>query len=651
MIVNLIICAIIIAGLIYSFNRYMKVAPEEENESNNTEDEEEITLEFMKKEVAGAFSRTLRQNFNDGNLSRRELEQKQKKKTALSTSINRAAYGDESSKKIIINYIKQLLLDQKYDIEHNMYKIMPLNRPGRLSSTDKTNIILYLYMQKYWLDALEKLFTEFDLANATEERKGMTYNIVTAQRMNEVYDTVMRGESSLGNVEITFEDAINIIAQKLFDRLYGFSAVDLLYELTVDEIDCGVSGIPKNSFTVKTAEHNLPYSYESVWILMHGRNIHMECLAFDSQDDFKRVCNNIYCYDPPYPLTQENGAVIATTSIGARILVFCPPFADSYGFTLRKYDSAPSTLLRYLLTDEMNVIPIVIMKWAMKGLLNTIISGQQATGKTTTLKSLISYLPTNYNLRIQEKQAEMNLRYTLPYSNIVAFQETATVSSQEGINITKKTNGGINIIGEIAEAIQAAFFVQTANVASYMAIGTHHGVDTDAVVDGISNNLVEPSVGLYQNADDAKRALSHILDIDSHMANDKGHRYNAYIAEVCPVGEEEYPSDIIKEDKSDIDKAAMDASAYMKKVTNAKPYKVNRLCEWRPVYDENNVRVGGKYVLLQTFSEEKEKEIKRYLPLDEEKRFDYDMEMLQRVQAGEKTAEVENWIEKSLSSF
>lgn len=653
MLVNAIISILLVAGIIYFIHRYTAsgnhLDDEELTSEKDNRNEFEMDIDYMTKEVADAFSRTLRQNFNDGNLSRRELEQKQKKRTALSSAINNAAYGDDDAKKFVKNSIKQLLLDPKYDIENNINRLIPFDRPARIWCTDKTNIILYLYSKRYWLEAVDMLFQEFHLTDPVEIN-GVFSNVVTKEKMNEIYEIVMSGKSSLGPIDLTFEDKIEIVSQKLFGRYIRFSAVDLLYDLTVDEIDVGVSGVPKNSYTVKTEKRNLPFSYESVWILYHGINIRMECLSFESQDDMIRVCKNIYNYKPPEPLTEENGAVIATTSTGGRIVVFRPEFADSWGFTLRKFDSAPSTLMKNLLHDDDKVIPIVIIKWIAKGLLNTIISGQQATGKTTLLKSFIGYLSIQYNLRIQEKQAEMNLRYTYPDRNIVSFQETASISAQEGLNIQKKTNGGINIIGEIAEAIQAAFFVQTANVASYMAIGTHHGIDTEHVIEGIGNNLLEPSVGLFQNEENAIKAVAAVLNIDIHMANDKGDRHLLYINEICPTTEEPYPSDKM-EDASLMDKAAADASKYMRKVTNPKPYEVHRLVHWEPKFDENGKKSGGKYILDAPFGSMMEEEIKRHLSIQEEKLFDFDMDMLHRVKSGDDSVEVQNWVEKSLSSF
>lgn len=658
MIGNAILSVVFIALCFYVIYHYLHSENEDAEESDKNE--YEINLDYMTEETSAALARTLRQSFNDGNLSRRELEQKQKMRSALSAAVTKAGYGDTDSKKIVIGHIRQLLVEPKYDIEGNINKLIPFNHPERIDISTKTNIILYLYEKNYWVEALDELFTEFHLMDAVEDKNGVVRHVVTKEKMNEVFQEVFRGNSSLGNVTLTMEDKIKIVAQRIFGRLIGLSAVDLLYGLSVDEIDVGNYGIPKNSFAIKADRKNLPYSYESVGILVHGLNIHLECLGFESQDDMVRVCKNIYNYDPPYQLSQEKGAVIATTSTGGRIVVYRPPFSDSWGFNLRRFDTTPSLKMMLLLRDLDHVIPIVIIKWVMRGLLNTLVTGQQATGKTTLLKSMLWYSPRQYNLRIQEKQMEMNLRYAYPDRNIVSFQETATLSSQDGINIQKKTNGGINVIGEIAEAAQAAFFIQTTNVGSYQGIGSHHGTTTDSAIAAIANNVMEPSVGLYQNEKNAIAAVAKALNIDIHMENDKGVRYNAYINEVIPTSEEPYPSESMGVDVTDLlscdqgerlgNIANADASAYMKKITSAKPYKIHALVKWEPDFDENGKKTGGRYVLLDTFSDYMTAQIKKHLSLDEEAVFDHDMDMLRRYQSGERTGEVGHWAEQSLAS-
>ena len=145
--------------------------------------------------------------------------------------------------------------------------------------------------------------------------------------------------------------------------------------------------------------------------MVSGINVHLECCSFESQAELERICNNIYKYEPTEVLSKQSGKVGGTMIDGSRINVARPPFGDSYQFYLRKFDSAPSIAPTKLVRDKNKVIPIVMMDWMIKGQRNTAITGCQGCGKTTWLKSVIRFIPTEFNLRIQELMGELNLRY------------------------------------------------------------------------------------------------------------------------------------------------------------------------------------------------------------------------------------------------
>jgi pilus assembly protein CpaF len=50
--------------------------------------------------------------------------------------------------------------------------------------------------------------------------------------------------------------------------------------------------------------------------------------------------------------------------------------------------------------------------------------------------------------------------------NILSFRETETISGQDGLDIQKKTDGTVNILGEVATDPVAAWMIQMAQVAS-----------------------------------------------------------------------------------------------------------------------------------------------------------------------------------------
>ena len=69
---------------------------------------------------------------------------------------------------------------------------------------------------------------------------------------------------------------------------------------------------------------------------------------------------------------------------------------------------------------------------------------------------------------------ELHLRARLPGRNIVSFKETEGVGIQEGLDFTKKTDGNVTILGEVATMQAVLFLVQIAQNASAFTLFTHH---------------------------------------------------------------------------------------------------------------------------------------------------------------------------------
>ena len=527
---------------------------------------------------------------------------------------------------------------------------------------------------------------------------GEEYYIVTREQIKLIYkclfetDPLMRKElglvtsKNLGIVTLTYEDKLEILAQKVFEKSQALGIVDLLNELNIDEIDGGVSGIPSGKIASKTKAQNTTYSWESVWIMVSGINIHLECCSFESQAELERICNNIYKYEPTEVLSKQNSKVGGTTIDGSRINVARPPFADSYQFYLRKFDSAPSVEPANLVHDKNKVIPIVMMDWMIKGQRNIAITGCQGCGKTTWLKSVVRFIPTEFNIRIQELMNELHLRYTYPLRNISEFQETETISEQEGLNFQKKTNGAVNILGEIANAVQASHVIQTAMVASLFAMFTHAKTAED-LVESISNNLLE--MGLYKDKRDAVAMTAKVLNIDCHLDKIRKDRFIDRISEIIPISAVKYPSQKMEEvdklsylskkqklhsfDESDaqlaqklgvksddeiaekLKIALADMPEYFHRVTDPELYSTRVLVKRYPIiedghekFDENGNALG-EFKLVNLPTERMLEEIKSKLQYDEIAVFENDMKMLALVsEKGDDAEEVREWVQQKL---
>lgn len=616
--INFILILAIFVVLAYVAYRYVKSLSNIRDDDFFDDDYRDLNT--LIKKIAKEFAGMLKENFREKNMSKAELEQKQKSKSILRRSLKEAAYGNNKAKKSIKLYIKNMLLDPDMNLginEQTIDEIIPFEKADDLKSQDKFEILLYVAYNlmldndghPYKQNGFMRVIKDNGILDPVKINDEWMYDF-TKERLDDVYNNV------ISKYPLSFNDKLEILSQRIFEMYKGFGAVDALFDTNVDEVDAGLSGISKDGYDITNSAKNLTYTYQSIWVMIGGVKLRMSCISFGSQEELVRVVNNIYKYGANKVLSKKSGYVVSTMKNGSRIVVMRPPFANTYAFLARKFDSTPSIAPQDLIKGNNNIIPLTFVKWLIKGQRNIGITGAQGTGKSTMLKSLIRFIDSSFSLRVQEISAELNLNYTYPNRNIIAFQETESIKSQEGLNFQKKTSGDVNIIGEVAEAAQANFVIQTAMVASLFAMFTHHAKTADDFVLAIANNLLDPEVGIYREKKEAVETAAKILNIDVHLENRKGHRFLERITEIVPVTEMKYPTDnnpmLTHED---------DEKEYFKRMTDRDLFEVRDLVR----YD------NGEFVLVNLPTENMMNEIRSKLTYEEEAEFNRDMDMIRKL--------------------
>ena len=618
---TLLIILIILAAIIGAVVWVNHTAKQEEED----EVEQPYSIDYIENYLNKTFQNTLRKNLQDMNLSRQELQKAEKVKRELRDSIRKASLGDTQAKKFIKSSMLPVICDPLRPntiTELTIENVIPFETPDQMECRYKFETLLYCFenhrytdtdgdQKIYGVDGIKQMFK---LYNMTKPLPGTNEYVVTEDQVDAAYKdffTQPAGRTGYPDNNLTYKDKQHILAQIIFSDLYGFGVVDSLLDTSIDEVQGGTSGIPKDSYESKAPiAEDAKYSYESIWIVMSGLTIHLDCLSFGSQDELIRVCNNIYKYDATEVMSKKNGKAVSTMKDGSRIVVTRPPFSDSYSFLARKFDSAPSIAPRDIIRDTAGDFPIFMAKWIVKGCCNCVISGDQGTGKTTMLKSFIRFIREDYSLRIQELTPELNVRYAYPNRNVMSFRETEDISSQEGLNLQKKTSGTVNIIGEVATAEAASWIIQTAKVASKQSLFTHHAKTVNDLIVALRNNLME--VNSYTDNNAVDEMIAETLNIDIHLERKKGHRFIGRITEIIPIQDRAYPETLSIDD---------DLETLTKKdIINGNEYRVRR--SDRALFSSVDlIRYNedtDQYELLNMPSEPLLKHIKEILSREEE---------------------------------
>lgn len=557
----IVIISVAIIGLLFWY--FTKLSKSEDQ----LDFENPYTIKHITAEVAEEFSSALKVNLKEQNLTRRELEARESAKQELRVSLKESAYGNPTAKKYIKNFIKDIVRGKRINVaEDTIDNVLNFLNPSRLTSRDKFEIMLYFYIKEYGDKGFVQMIEDYGwLTPKLDKDDNVTYE-VTEEELNEAFDDFQRSVP-----HISYDDKLEIVSQRVFSEYKGFGAVDILFDCSIDEIDCGVSGIPQNRFDIKNMDlDNTSFSFESVWVVVHGINLKLKFLSLGSQDELVRICSNVYKFNAPYCLSRRKPQVVSTMKDGSRVVVVRPPVSDSWAFFVRKFDSMPSLAPEVVLPDTNNAAPLTLIKWLIRGYTNIAITGMQGTGKTTLLKSIISYFPKFLNIRVQELEFEANLRYTYPDRNIVTLQETDNVTAQEGLNLQKKMNGSCNILGEVATAEAASWLIQTSKVASLFAMFTHHAKTTQDLVIAIRNNLLDSKGGAgFQNEEAAEDMVARAINIDVHMESIRGHRFCSRITEIIPINDRRYPSELPENEHLSIEeKLTLDTIENQRRLTD-----------------------------------------------------------------------------------
>jgi pilus assembly protein CpaF len=501
------------------------------------DDDERYSITAILLFVRNAFNDILKTNLYEMNITREEFDKRVHNRNQLRKALKTCTYGDMNSKNYIRDFIKDILVKSYHINEGNINQIIRFDNPEHLTVQDKFEILLHHYKKLHGYRALEALITGNQLDKPVESPEGISYK-VTESDIERIYASKQLLHS--------FEDKLNIIAQRVYQLYKGYGVIDEIRDMRIDGVSGGVSGIPSTFHEEVDLSvglsivSSLPASFDSIWVFYKGKTIHLSFLSFGSEAELIRVCKNIYRYNYPGQLSESNGYKVNEMKDGSRVVVVRPPFAESWAFFVRKFDSIEKAEPEELITDAGKEIPIGMIKWLVKGCRVTAITGSQGTGKTTLLMAIIKYISPAFTLRIQELAFELHLRKIYPERNILTFRETPTISGQEGLDLQKKTDGTVNILGEVATAPVSAWMLQMAQVASLFTLFTHHAKSTDNLVKALRNNLLQ--TGAFSNEKIAEQQVADVINFDIHLAKDiTGHRYIERITEIIPVESRAYP--------------------------------------------------------------------------------------------------------------
>ncbi len=514
----------------------------------------EYDIMYLVSYVEKSINDILKANLYEAGLGESEIKRLRYRKNELRKALNSCGVGDDNAKAYVKEVIGEIITKQLKYTDKDYSRIIPFNRTDKMSARDKFDVLMHYYKKENGREALERIIELTGIMKSDVYYEGCK---IKGSDIDDLYDR----EAPY----ISGEDKREIIIQRIYSMYRGLGVVDDIRDMKIDGVSGGVSGGNGGC--------------QGVWIFYKGINVNLEFLSFNTVEELERVCMNIYRYGNPGQLSKSKGYIIGEMKDNSRIVVVRPPFAESFAFFVRKFDTIENKNMEELITDKNSYLPIDIIKWIVKGCQVTAVTGAQGSGKTTLLMAMIGYISPMLTLRIQEMSFELHLRDIYPERNILTFRETDYIDGQTGLDVQKKTDGSVNILGEVATMEVASYLIQMSQTGSIFTLFTHHAKTTDSLIKYMRNSLL--SCGLFRDEAIAREQVTEAIRFDIHMEKDiYGHRYIERISEII----------------TDSDKA---------------PYEISDIVVWE----------NGRYILKNGFSNNVREQIKKHLNNSEREMF------------------------------
>ena len=614
---NIILTLVVIilagGGIAYFVKRNKNAEVEEEVQK----DEKTYTLDEMRDYIKKRLDEITKVNLYDIGLSEEELKRRKNKKYALKKALKGCTYGDVNDKR----YVKELIFDllsKEYGVnEANISSAIPFDMPSLLTPQDKFDILIYVYKKEFGYEALTQLIKRYNLATL-KYLQGETKPcyVITDDEISEIFEKE--------NITLSFYDKLEIVVQRIYQHYKGYSSIDEIRDMNIDGVSGGVSGLPESflsqvaqtdgDYLDQVAEHKVPRACDSIWIFFQGKSIRLAFLSFGTESELKRVCQNIYKYNNPGQLSDTNGYKINEMKDGSRVVVVRPSMSETWAFIVRKFDVKRATVEQWTGNMPGNEKVIELLKYLVKGARITSITGEQGCGKTTLLMGMIENIYETMNLRITETAFELHLRKVYPTRNILSMRETDTIAGQECLDVQKKTDGSVNIIGEVATDPVASWMIQSAQVASKFTLFTHHAKTFPDLVTALRNSMLR--AGVFKNEKTAEEQVVQVLNFDIHLQKDfRGRRYIERVTECIPIVDQQtYDKDYKSEKTMDgkVQKFFENATTYFSKVTEQNLYRYQNILEY----------VDGEYQITNKITDKNLQEMRANMDDSDLENFD-----------------------------
>lgn len=483
--------------------------------------------------IRNAVNRALYDDRPRGALTDDDLANAGYRRERLRRAALESCLGDSGDREYVKSFIRDYISGELRLTDDELRKLIPFDCREKMTPKDQFEYLYVLYSRVYTKGVFDVLVRKFDWP---VESGVIDESCITA---------------SLSKADIVgdYIDRLELVVQRCYEILYGHDCADLLItDSSVDGVSAGVGGKTRVEYNYMdellsegSCTDQPSLCHEVVFCTYKGRLLRLRFLSFERPEALERVVRNICRYNMRTSLSQKDPVLVGSLKDNSRVVVARPPVSDGWTFYIRKFTgTSPSNISSLLIHDNADAV-IALLKALIGAEFNLAISGNTGGGKTTLLKSLVSFIDPHYTLRVVETSFELNLNNLYPERNVHVLQERGNFTIYDAVTATKKMDTDVLIIGEVNEPKLAGAYIQVAQSGSRMALTTLHHETTESLIGYLRNALVS-ECGI-SDVDVAESQVVQVLRFDVHMIRDMdGNHYIERITEIIPIENEDYPT-------------------------------------------------------------------------------------------------------------
>lgn len=599
---NIILITLIIAIILIII--YFILKKEFDAEENKVTDN--YSLAYLRDAVKIKISEIAGDDIYELRINKKETKKREHQKARLNKATRNCAQGNLGEREYMKDMIKRILQDDYGINESTIDLVIPFHMMSKLNAQDKFEILYTIHNREKDNTAFSKLNDNCNFDREKQNEYGTYYEIST-EDIHAAYSAMA--------TPLRFVDKLEIVAQRIYQEGYGNSVADILrYDKKIDGISGGVSGASSEQYNfmeeaMETGDTRKSLTYNSIWIFYRGKAIHLSFLSFKDDKDLIRVCKNLYRFGSVGHLTSKTGYKLSYQADGCRVVVIRPIIATHWAFFLRKFDSAKNLSVEDLLIDDGKDYVITLSKWAARGCLNLVISGDQNSGKTTFFKALAVFFDRRNPIRTMEQEFEIWLNSAYTSMNAVCLRASEDVPLFDIIAIAKKMDAAIMMLGEIGNFEYAGGYLSLCQAGTRSTVATIHTTTTPDLIDYMKNGGMYTN--LFRSEIAAEEQIAKSIQIDIHWAKTpEGKRYVSYINEIVPLSDDY---------NDDSEEPLTKIANTLRLMSRKRAYQVRPLI----VYQD------GRYVLQNIFSGSSINRILRNLSQDDVIEFSKEIDELQ----------------------